>query len=150
MFQTLELKAMNTMTIGRIARDSGTPIETIRFYEREGLIEKPPRTESGYRNYRPDVISRLDFIKQAKSLGFSLMEIKEFLSLKFSPETNCGDVRSQAEKKILDIEHKIDSLQKMKGALVKLVTACPGSGPISECPILEAMETKKPGGEKTG
>jgi len=111
----------------------------------EGLIEKPPRTESGYRNYRPDVISRLSFIREAKSLGFSLMEIKELLSLKFSPETNCGDVRSQAEKKILDIEHKIDSLQRMKQALVKLVTACPGSGPTSECPILEAMETKKLG-----
>jgi MerR family transcriptional regulator, copper efflux regulator len=109
------------------------------------LIEKPPRTESGYRNYQPDVISRLSFIRQAKSLGFSLMEIKELLSLKFSPETNCGDVRSRAEIKILDIEHKIDSLQRMKLALVKLVTACPGSGPVSECPILEAMETKKLG-----
>lgn len=139
------VKAMNIMTIGQIARNSGTSIETIRFYEREGLIEKPPRTESGYRNYRPDVISRLSFIREAKSLGFSLMEIKELLFLKFSPDTNCGDVRSQAEKKILDIEHKIDSLQRMKQALVKLVTACPGSGPTSECPILEAMETKKLG-----
>lgn len=138
---------MNTMTIGQIALNSGTRVETIRFYEREGLIEKPPRTESGYRNYQPDVISRLSlsFIRQAKSLGFSLREIKELLALKFSPETNCGDVRSQAEIKILDIEHKIDSLQRMKRALVKLVTACPGSGPTSECPILEAMETKKSG-----
>ncbi|MCL7419696.1 MAG: heavy metal-responsive transcriptional regulator [Methylobacter sp.] len=136
---------MNTMTIGQIARNSGTSIETIRFYEREGLIEKPPRTESGYRNYQPDVISRLSFIRQAKSLGFSLMEIKELLALKFSPETNCGDVRNRAEIKILDIEHKIDSLQGMKRALVKLVTACPGNGPASECPILEAMETKKLG-----
>ena len=134
---------MNTMTIGQVARNSGTSIETIRFYEREGLIEKPPRTESGYRNYQPDVISRLSFIRQAKSLGFSLMEIKELLSLKFSPETNCGDVKSQAEKKIIDIEHKIDSLQRMKLALDKLVTTCPGSGPTSECPILEAMEVKK-------
>lgn len=139
------VKTMNTMTIGQIARNSGTSIETIRFYEREGLIEKPSRTESGYRSYQPDVISRLSFIMQAKSLGFSLAEIKELLSLKFSPETNCGDVRNQAEKKILDIEHKIDSLQRIKLALVKLVTACPGSGPTTECPILEAMETKKLG-----
>jgi len=109
------------------------------------LIEKPPWTESGYRNYQPDVISRLSFIRQAKSLGFSLTEIKELLALKFSPETNCGDVRNRAEIKILDIEHKIDSLQRMKRALVKLVTACPGNGPTSECPILEAMETKKSG-----
>lgn len=78
------------------------------------------------------------------------MEINERLSLKFSPETNCGDGRNQAEKKLLDIEQKIDTLQGMKRALVKLVNACPGSGPTSECPILEAMETKKSGGEQTG
>lgn len=133
---------MNAMTIGQVARTSGTGIETIRFYERQGLIEKPPRTESGYRKYRPDVIPRLRFIRQAKALGFTLTEIKELLSLKLNTGTNCGDVRSRAEKKILDIEGKIDSLQRMKLALVKLTNVCPGSGPTSECPILEAMETR--------
>lgn len=134
---------MNAMTIGQVAGTSGTGIETIRFYEREGLIEKPPRTESGYRKYRPDVIPRLRFIRQAKALGFTLKEIKELLSLKLNTGTNCGEVRSQAEKKILDIEGRIDSLQRMKRALAKLTNVCPGSGPTSECPILEAMETKE-------
>ncbi len=134
---------MNAMRIGQIARHSGTSIETIRFYEREGLLEKACRTEAGYRTYRPDVIARLRFIKQAQALGFTLKEIKELLSLKLNTDTHCGEVRRRAETKSRDIERKIESLNRMKQVLVKLTTACPGRGPTSECPILDAMETEE-------
>jgi MerR family transcriptional regulator, copper efflux regulator len=131
---------MDILSIGKVARDSDTGIETIRYYEREGLLEKPARTESGYRQYSPQVVSRLRFIKHAKELGFSLKEIAELLSLKLNPRSTCAQVKKRAEKKIQGIELKIASLQRMRRVLLKLATACPGSGPTSDCPILEALE----------
>ena len=134
---------MNNLTIGKIARAAGTGIETIRYYEREGLIGKPARSASGYRNYRPDVVSRLRFIRQAKELGFSLLEIKDLLSLRVTPGTTCRDIKARAERKIADIEGRIATLNRMKTALAKLASACRGKGPTSECPILEALEHKE-------
>lgn len=128
------------MTIGQVARRSGLGIETVRFYERNGLIEEPPRRASGYRQYGEDVVTRLRFIRRAKELGFSLREIKELLSLRLQPETTCAHVKNRAEVKIADIEEKIQSLLRMKAALVKLTAACSGEGPVSECPILEALD----------
>lgn len=129
------------LTIGRVARSAGLAIDTVRYYEHEGLIEKPARSASGYRNYHPDVIARLRFIRQAKELGFSLHEIKELLSLRVTPGKSCADVRARAEAKIADVEQRIAQLDRMKRALAKLATACSGRGPTSECPILEALET---------
>jgi MerR family mercuric resistance operon transcriptional regulator len=131
---------MNDLTIGKLARASGIGIETIRYYEREGLLQKPPRTESGYRQYSPEIVSRLRFIKHAKDLGFSLKEISELLSLKLHPRSSCARVKKKAEKKIEDIEFRIASLQRMRGVLSRLAKSCPGSGPTSDCPILEALE----------
>ncbi len=131
---------MDTLSIGKVARDSDTGIETIRFYEREGLLDKPARTQAGYRQYPPQVVSRLRFIKHAKELGFSLKEIAELLSLKLNPRSTCAHVKKRAETKIQGIELKIASLQRMRRVLLKLATACPGSGPTSDCPILEALE----------
>ncbi len=131
---------MNGLTIGKLAHDSGTGIETIRYYEREGLLEQPARTGSGYRQYTPDVISRLRFIRHAKELGFSLKEAAELLSLKSNPQTTCGRIKKQTEEKIRDIEIRIASLQKMRRILKKLSTACPGSGPAIACPILDTLE----------
>ena len=128
------------MTIGRIAHAAGTGIETIRYYEREGLIEKPARTASGYRHYRPDVVARLRFIRQAKDLGFSLREIKELLSLRMRARESCGEVKARAEHKIADIERRVAQLTRMRQALTKLTAACTGLGLTSECPILEALE----------
>lgn len=128
------------ITIGKVARDAGVGIETVRFYEREGLLAKPDRTTSGYRQYDQEVIDRLRFIKRAKELGFTLKEIKELLSLKVDPTTTCAEVKSQAEEKIDDIANKIRTLQNMKKALVKLTKECSGSSSSSECPILEALE----------
>jgi len=134
---------METLTIGKVARLAGVGVETIRFYEREGLIEEPPRRESGYRQYPEDTVHRLRFIRRAKELGFTLKEIKELLALRIEPETTCEDIRRRAEAKIGDIEEKIRTLNKMKGALKKLTLACKGRGPVSACPILEAMENDK-------
>jgi len=131
---------METLTIGKVARLAEVGVETVRFYEREGLIEEPPRRESGYRQYPEDTVHRLRFIRRAKELGFTLKEIKELLALRIEPETTCEDIRRRAQAKIGDIEEKIRTLNKMKGALKKLTLACSGRGPVSACPILEAME----------
>jgi MerR family mercuric resistance operon transcriptional regulator len=131
---------METLTIGQLAKKADVHIETIRYYERKGLIPEPRRRESGYREYSDETANRILFIKRAKDLGFSLMEVDELLSLKISPGTTCSDVKSKAEEKIADIEGKIKTLQRMKKALVKVTKTCSGAGPASECPILEALE----------
>ena len=131
---------MTSLTIGQLARNGGVGVETVRFYERKGLLAEPDRRPSGYRQYNEDVVDRLRFIKRAKELGFTLSEIKELLSLRLDPTTTCADVKSRTEEKITDIEAKIRTLQRMKRALVKVTKACSGSGGTSECPILEALE----------
>ncbi len=131
---------MKPLTIGKVAGLADIGIETIRFYEREGLIEDPPRRQSGYRQYEPDVVGRLRFIRRAKDLGFTLREIKELLELRLDPSSTCADVKSRAQEKITDIEAKIAILKRMKHALAKLTRACDGKGPATECPILDAME----------
>ncbi len=131
---------MRYLTIGKLARATGVGIETIRFYERSGLLPPPRRRESGYREYGEEDVRRLQFIRRAKSLGFSLREIKELLELRTSPETTCDDVRQRAEKKIATIEQKIAELQRVKQALQELAASCVGSGPQGECPILEALD----------
>jgi MerR family mercuric resistance operon transcriptional regulator len=134
---------MDGLTIGKVARGAGLAIDTVRYYEREGLLEKPARTTSGYRHYTTDAVARLRFIRQAKDLGFSLSEIKELLALRVAPGKSCADVRARAETKIADVEQRIAQLGRMKRALMKLASACSGRGPTSECPILEALENKE-------
>jgi MerR family mercuric resistance operon transcriptional regulator len=133
---------MGNMTIGQMARSAGASVETIRFYEREGLLEHPARSASGYRNYPPEAVARLRMIRQAKELGFSLNEIKELLALRVAPGKSCSDVRARAERKIADIDQRIAALKRMKAALARLAAACAGRGPTSECPILEALESE--------
>jgi MerR family mercuric resistance operon transcriptional regulator len=118
-------------------------VETVRYYERRGLIEQPPRPQSGFRRYAPETIARLRFIKRAQELGFSLEEIGELLALRVDPETTCAEVKERAEAKIADVEEKLQDLQKMKRALERLAESCTGSGPVSECPILEVLEAGK-------
>ena len=131
------------LTIGQVAKHSGLGLETLRFYERKGLIEEPPRTDSGYRQYPEDVVGRIRFIKRAKELGFSLKEISELLSLRVDPGTTCADVRKQTELKLTDVEEKIRALRRIKTALKKLAASCVGTGPTSECPILEALDSQQ-------
>ena len=132
---------MKSLTIGQLAKQADVGVETVRFYERKGLLEEPDRRPSGYRQYDEGVVRRLKFIRRAKELGFTLKEIKELLSLKIDPSTTCADVKQRAETKIEDIEGKIRTLQRMKRSLVKVTKSCSGSGPTSECPILDAIET---------
>ena len=131
------------LTIGKVAQSAGLAIDTVRYYEREGLLEKPARTVAGYRHYRPEVVARLRFIRQAKELGFSLREIKELLSLRVEAGRSCADVRAHAERKIADVEQRVATLMRMKRALAKLASSCSGRGPTSECPILEALESRE-------
>lgn len=133
---------METLTIGQLAKNAGVNIETIRYYERRGLIPEPPRRESGYRQYGPDFVVRIQFIKRAQELGFSLNEIAELLALRVDSDTVCNEVRQRAEVKIANIEAKIQTLQQMKQALVTLVAVCNENGTTSECPILETLEGK--------
>ena len=140
---SLETQAMKPLTIGQVARQAGVGIETVRFYERQGLLEEPSRRESGYRQYPEDVVARLRFIKRAKELGFSLKEVKELLALRVDPTVTCAEVKRQAEAKLADIEGKIASLLRMKKALVRLAAVCRGQGPTSECPILDALDKEE-------
>ena len=134
---------MENMTIGQIAKRTQLNVETVRYYERRGLIPKPPRSKSGYRQYCQEAITRIHFIKRAKELGFSLNEISELLSLRVDPDTTCDMVKSHAGVKVADIEGKIATLKKMKLALVKLTKLCHGAGPTSECPILDFLEAQE-------
>ena len=130
---------MAAHTIGSVAREAGVGIETVRFYEREGLIGKPPRTPSGYRQYPEEAIERIRFIQRAKGLGFSLAEIRDLLALRVRPESECEDVRLRAEAKIADIEARMRDLDAMRRVLTELTRACATGKPTSECPILECL-----------
>lgn len=129
----------NQTTIGKVAKAAGVGVETVRFYERQGLIPEPPRSDSGYRLYPEDTIARLRFISRAKGLGFTLAEIGELLSMSAMPGAGCKDVRDRARVKITDIDGRVVQLLAMKRALEGLVEQCSGFGPTTECPILEAL-----------
>lgn len=128
------------LSIGQVAKQAGIKVETVRFYEREALIKPPARAANGYRQYTPETVRRIHFIRHAKVLGFTLAEIGELLSLKATADASCAEVQTRTEAKIADIETRIESLSAMKAALLKLVQACHGDTPASECPILEAID----------
>jgi MerR family mercuric resistance operon transcriptional regulator len=131
---------MNSLTIGHLAKESGVNLETVRYYERRGLLSKPPRSASGYRLFPNEAAQRLKFIQRAKELGFSLKEIGELLSLRVSPTTTSAGIRAKAKSKIADIRSKIRTLESMERTLRKLTNSCPGCGPLAECPILESLD----------
>lgn len=136
---------MEHLTIGRLARSSGVGVETIRFYEREGLLPEPERLPSGYRLYAGAAVSRVRFIRQAKELGFTLKEIQDLLGLRVQPDSTCADVRRKALAKIADIEERIRALERVRGALERLARRCRGRGPTSACPILEELDRTEVG-----
>lgn len=126
-----------------LAKRGGVNLETIRYYERVGLLHRPPRSGAGYRQFSPESVRRVRFIKRSQELGFSLKEIKELLALRIAPGSTRADVRKRAETKIADIEGKVQHLRAMKKALVRLTESCCGSGPASDCPILESLSLEK-------
>jgi MerR family mercuric resistance operon transcriptional regulator len=132
---------MEYLTIGQLAKRLLVNVETIRYYERRGLIPDPQRRESGYRQFSQDMVKRIRFIKHAQQVGFTLEEISELPSLRVDPDTTCADIKKRAEIKIGEIEKKMQALKRMKLALAKLKAACRGRGPLGDCPILEALES---------
>ncbi len=135
---------MAAITIGQLARQAEVGIETVRFYERRGRIKDPPRRSSGYRQYPPDTIDQLRFIRRAKELGFSLDEIGELLALRHHPADNRDQVRAKTRAKIEDIEQRISDLTRIRAALVGLADACEHGTDRAECPILAALDSGLP------
>ena len=130
---------MTFLKIGEVARQSDVGVETIRYYERQGLLAEPERRPSGYRQYDETVIARLQFIRHAKELGFTLAEIGELLGLWFDANTRCEHVRKRAAEKINDIEERIRSLQKMRRALNQVIKECTSRGSLDDCPLWEGL-----------
>ena len=126
-----------TIGIGELARRSGVPIDTVRHYERIGLLQPAARLASGYRRYGEAEQKRLRFIRRAKALGFTLDEIEGLLSL--SASRNVGQVRRAASERLADVERRIAALARMRDSLRQLVAACPGHGRAEDCPILNAL-----------
>jgi Hg(II)-responsive transcriptional regulator len=129
-----------TLRTGEVAAKAGVNVQTLRYYERRGLLEEPERRASGYREYSPDAVQLIRFIKRAQELGFTLNEIEELLQLRSDQDSHCSEVREAAEAKIEDIEQKIRHLRAMKRALAELVSCCATEGSPRHCPILEALD----------
>ena len=127
------------MLIGQLADRSGVNLETIRYYERMGLLPPPPRSASGYREYRPNDLQRLVFLRRSRQLGFSLREVQELLNLAGQPDRVCKDVTRLAAAHVASVKAKIAELRRLQRALEKLVCACPGKARIADCGILEAL-----------
>ena len=128
-----------TLTIGKLAKKANVSIDSIRFYERRGLLAEPTRTESNYRRYPLEAAARLRFIKKAQNLGFSLDEIKGLMDLQHDPAASKADVKERTEEKIRTIQEKIQDLARILSVLEQLNESCDGHGSIEECPILEAL-----------
>jgi len=132
--------SVESLSIGQLAKSVGIGVETIRFYERQGLIEEPPRKPSGYRQYPSDAVRRLRFIMRAKTLGFSLKEINALLNLRADPRSDCGDIKIRAEQRLSQVDDKIRHLELIRRELGSLIQACEGEGSLDDCPILGAFD----------
>jgi MerR family copper efflux transcriptional regulator len=127
------------LSIGPLARSAGVGIDTVRYYEREGLLPPPRRTPSGYRSYTRETVGRLHFIRRAKDLGFSLDDIRDLLALSTDREHGVHGVRQRAESRLADVERRLRELRRVQRGLKQLIDACPGHGPLDTCPILAAL-----------
>ncbi len=129
------------MRIGELAQKAGVGVETVRYYETRGLIQKPLRpTDGGYRVYPADAVHRIRFIRRAQQLGFALKEIGELLEMDTDPSSRCTDIRVRAEHKLDDVDARIADLKQISDALKKLIKSCPGQGPAKKCSILETLK----------
>lgn len=131
---------MTTLSIGQLAQAVGVGVETIRFYERKGLLTEPDRGPSNYRRYPPASVRRLTFIRQAQRLGFTLAEIEDLLGLREDPDASRADVRRRAEAKVADIDARVQDLLRIRADLQTLLDRCHGDGPADECPIIQAID----------
>jgi MerR family copper efflux transcriptional regulator len=128
---------MQALGIGQLSKRGGVGIDTVRYYERNGLLTPRSRLASGYRRYGDIELDRLRFIRRAQGLGFTLKEIKQLLAL--SAQRNVGRVKRSAEAKLLDVQARITALERVRDGLATLIAACPGHGRAADCPILRAL-----------
>src|SRR5215469_8759579 len=133
-----------SLTIGTVAKRAGVPIDTIRYYEREGLLPEPLRRASGYRSYNDTAIDRLRFIRRAKDLGFTLDEIRDLLALSADRHRGVKAVKERAQQRLASIDARIAELTRIRQGLEQLIEACPGRGDPEHCPILRALADQEP------
>ena len=132
--------SMPSLTIGQVAEQTGVTTDTLRYYERRSLLPAPGRSPAGYRQYGPESVRRVQFIRRAQTLGFTLEEITDLLALRVSPALECAAVEADARAAIDRIEQKMDQLARMRDALHQLADACRTRAPTAECPILDALD----------
>ena len=132
------------MQIGELAKRSGVGIDTVRFYERQGLLPKARRLASGYRVYDPGDVKRLRFVRRAKALGFTLEEIRDLLALSDHRDDDMAALKGLATEKLADVQAKLAELNRIREGLETLVVACPGHGALAQCPILNALSEDEP------
>ena len=125
------------MQIGQLAKRTGVPVDTVRYYEKSGLLTPESRLASGYRRYSDEQVSRLRFIRRAQELGFTLKDIRELLGI--SKQKDVAKVKRAAERKLADVEERLVALTRMRDGLATLVATCPGHGRAADCPILKAL-----------
>lgn len=130
------------MRIGQLSKRTGVPVDTIRYYERNGLLPPPVRRASGYRSYQDSDAQRLAFIRRGKDMGFTLQEIRELMAL--SGGTDIAAVRAAAQDKLADVDRRLSELQRIRAGLAVLVDTCPGRGQADQCPILGALHGDTP------
>jgi len=124
---------------GELSQNAGVNKESIRFYERKGLLRKPQRTSGGYRLYSQSDVKRVLFIKNAQTLGFSLKEIRELLDIADGNVVECGEVREIAQRKLDFVRGRISDLQKLETVLRELIRKCARSRQVNGCPIIESI-----------
>lgn len=129
------------MTISKLAQTAGVNVETIRYYERRGLIDQPAKPAQGYRQYSPEILARIRFIKRAQELGFSLDDIGQLLKMEGQP---CAQARQLAEQKLLQVQTKIRDLQQLAESLSQLLRQCEHNPDQSRCPLVETLATDTP------
>ncbi len=132
------------MQIGQLARQAGVPIDTVRYYERNGLLPTPSRRESGYRDYEVRDVSQLRFVRRAKALGFTLNEVRELLALSRRRGEDMAGFRAVATAKLADLDRKLAELGRVRQGLQSLLGECPGHGALGDCPILAALSGDEP------
>lgn len=135
-----------TITIGKVAKGARVGIQTVRYYERRGLISAKTRTEKGYRLYKPETSDRIRFIKNAQAIGFTLKEIGGLLRLSVKNPANCAKVLKKAESKLSDIQTRILGLKSLERVLKGLVKSCRNNGTTEDCPVLNCLSGKNRGG----
>ena len=135
---------MTAQTIAKAARAAGVHVETIRYYERVGLVPRPRTTGTAYRLYPDETVRRIRFVKRAQKLGFTLREISELLRLRAGKENTSAAVRRRVEKKLEDMEKRLTDLMAMRETLRDLLGTCSGRGGSDRCPILRSLDEDVP------